>query len=188
MTKLSKQLGVREVPMDAAVRAGLTRYDWPGNVRELRNLIERTLILGRFPAEFREELAIREHRPSTMKPLTRWSAVTFWQCCTRPVAIATRPRDGWGCRERRLTANAQAGTGMTEMSSPSAAGAATSPTKRTRSVRFKLLAIALLPTLVILPLLLGVMMVRWNTKFDALLTSKVSGDLTIAHQYFTPYP
>ncbi|MBO6773147.1 MULTISPECIES: HAMP domain-containing sensor histidine kinase [unclassified Thalassospira] len=57
--------------------------------------------------------------------------------------------------------------------------------KRTRSVRFKLLAIALLPTLVILPLLLGVMMVRWNSKFDALLTSKVSGDLTIAHQYFT---
>jgi two-component system, NtrC family, sensor kinase len=58
-------------------------------------------------------------------------------------------------------------------------------TKRTRSVRFKLLAIALLPTLVILPLLLGVMMVRWNSKFDALLTSKVNGDLTIAHQYFT---
>ncbi|NIZ02968.1 sensor histidine kinase [Thalassospira lucentensis] len=57
--------------------------------------------------------------------------------------------------------------------------------KRTRSVRFKLLAIALLPTLVILPLLLGVMMVRWNSKFDALLTSKVSGDLTIARQYFT---
>ncbi|MEQ9348629.1 MAG: cache domain-containing protein [Thalassospira sp.] len=57
--------------------------------------------------------------------------------------------------------------------------------KRTRSVRFKLLAIALLPTLVILPLLLGVMMVRWNSKFDALLTSKVSGDLTIAHQYFS---
>ena len=58
-------------------------------------------------------------------------------------------------------------------------------TKRTRSLRFKLLAIALLPTLVILPLLLGVMMVRWNSKFDALLTSKVNGDLTIAHQYFT---
>jgi len=57
MTKLSKQLGVRAVPMDAAVRAGLTRYDWPGNVRELRNLIERTLILGKFPAEFRDELA-----------------------------------------------------------------------------------------------------------------------------------
>ncbi|MFH1804184.1 MAG: cache domain-containing protein [Pseudomonadota bacterium] len=52
-----------------------------------------------------------------------------------------------------------------------------------RSVRFRLLAIALLPALVILPLLLGVMMARWNTKFDSLLISKVNGDLTIAHQY-----
>jgi DNA-binding NtrC family response regulator len=41
--------------MDGAVRAGLTRYTWPGNVRELRNLIERSLILGRFPPEFRDD-------------------------------------------------------------------------------------------------------------------------------------
>ncbi|MCB1470098.1 MAG: cache domain-containing protein, partial [Rhizobiaceae bacterium] len=52
-----------------------------------------------------------------------------------------------------------------------------------RSVRFRLLAIALLPTLVILPLLLGVTIARWNAKFDATLISKVNGDLTIAHQY-----
>lgn len=52
-----------------------------------------------------------------------------------------------------------------------------------RSVRFRLLAIALLPTLVILPLLLGVTMVRWSGKFDALLTTKVNSDLTVAHQY-----
>lgn len=52
-----------------------------------------------------------------------------------------------------------------------------------RSVRFRLLAIALLPTLVILPLLLGVAIVRWNDKFNATLISKVNGDLTIAHQY-----
>lgn len=52
-----------------------------------------------------------------------------------------------------------------------------------RSVRFRLLAIALLPTLVILPLLLGVAIVRWNEKFSATLVSKVNGDLTIAHQY-----
>ncbi|MCR4265376.1 HAMP domain-containing sensor histidine kinase [Nitratireductor sp. ZSWI3] len=55
---------------------------------------------------------------------------------------------------------------------------------RGRSVRFRLLAIALLPTLVILPLLLGVAVYRWNAKFDAALISKVNGDLTIAHQYF----
>ncbi len=52
-----------------------------------------------------------------------------------------------------------------------------------KSVRFRLLAIALLPTLVILPLLLGVTMVRWSGKFDALLTTKVNSDLTVAHQY-----
>lgn len=54
-----------------------------------------------------------------------------------------------------------------------------------RSIRFRLLAIALLPTLVVLPLLLGATMARWNSKFDALLVSKVSGDLTIAHQYLS---
>lgn len=52
-----------------------------------------------------------------------------------------------------------------------------------RSVRYRLLAIALLPMLVILPLLLGVTVYRWNEKFDATLISKVNGDLTIAHQY-----
>ncbi|WP_411033325.1 cache domain-containing protein [Shinella sp. BYT-45] len=52
-----------------------------------------------------------------------------------------------------------------------------------RSVRYRLLAIALLPMLVILPLLLGVTVYRWNAKFDATLASKVNGDLTIAHQY-----
>ncbi len=57
--------------------------------------------------------------------------------------------------------------------------------RRGRSVRFRLLAIALLPTLVILPLLLGITMVRWNAKFNALLVSKVNGDLTIAHQYLS---
>src|SRR5258705_2197861 len=54
---------------------------------------------------------------------------------------------------------------------------------RGRSVRFRLLAIALLPMLVILPLLLGVAVYRWNARFDATLISKVNGDLTIAHQY-----
>lgn len=51
------------------------------------------------------------------------------------------------------------------------------------SVRYRLLAIALLPTLVILPLLLAITIYRWNVNFGALLISKVNGDLTIAHQY-----
>jgi DNA-binding NtrC family response regulator len=52
MRKLSQQLGMPQVPISDSVRAVLARYDWPGNVRELRNLIERTLILGRFPEDF----------------------------------------------------------------------------------------------------------------------------------------
>lgn len=52
-----------------------------------------------------------------------------------------------------------------------------------QSVRFRLLAIALLPTLVILPILLGVTIAQWNDRFNAMLISKVNGDLTIAHQY-----
>lgn len=54
---------------------------------------------------------------------------------------------------------------------------------RGRSVRFRLLAISLLPMIVILPLLLTITMAWWNDKFDRLLVSKVSGDLTIARQY-----
>ena len=57
MDRLSRQLGMPAVPIDAAVAEGLVAYDWPGNVRELRNLIERSLILGRFPAEVRAERA-----------------------------------------------------------------------------------------------------------------------------------
>ncbi|MEM1047452.1 MAG: cache domain-containing protein [Pseudomonadota bacterium] len=56
---------------------------------------------------------------------------------------------------------------------------------RERSVRFRLLAIALLPTLVILPLLLTISITRWSSRFDDILISKVNGDLTIAHQYLT---
>jgi two-component system, NtrC family, sensor kinase len=52
-----------------------------------------------------------------------------------------------------------------------------------RSVRYRLLAIALLPMLVILPLLLGISIYRWAARFDATLVSKVDGDLIIAQQY-----
>lgn len=51
MREISAQLGMPSVPIDAAMRAFLVRYNWPGNIRELRNLIERTVILG----EFRED-------------------------------------------------------------------------------------------------------------------------------------
>lgn len=54
---------------------------------------------------------------------------------------------------------------------------------RVRSVRYRLLAIALVPMLIILPLLLGISVYRWNLRFNAMMLSKVNDDLTIAHQY-----
>ncbi|ABL72073.1 sensor histidine kinase [Paracoccus denitrificans] len=52
-----------------------------------------------------------------------------------------------------------------------------------RSVRHKLLAIALIPVLVILPLFLGVTLYQWSHKLDRLLLVKVNSDLTVARQY-----
>lgn len=49
LTKLARQLGMPPVPLTDSAKASFLRYDWPGNVRELRNLIERSIILGRFP-------------------------------------------------------------------------------------------------------------------------------------------
>lgn len=54
-----------------------------------------------------------------------------------------------------------------------------------RSVRLRLLTLALLPLVVLLPVLLGVTMWRWIDKYDDLLISKVASDLRIAEQYFT---
>lgn len=53
-----------------------------------------------------------------------------------------------------------------------------------RSVRWRLLLIALLPLVVLLPLLLGVTMLRWVNRFDDLLIAKVASDLRVAEQYF----
>ena len=53
------------------------------------------------------------------------------------------------------------------------------------SIRLRLLVLALLPLVFLLPLLLGVTMVRWINKFDDLLIAKVASDLRVAEQYFT---
>ncbi|MBA5775670.1 cache domain-containing protein [Stappia sp. F7233] len=74
---------------------------------------------------------------------------------------------------------------MTSRAEAAAPAVSTPGGKRRLSVRYRLLAIALLPTLVIIPLLLGVTMLRWNAKFDGVLNSKVRSDLTVAHQYFS---
>lgn len=59
------------------------------------------------------------------------------------------------------------------------------PMTRVRSVRIRLLAIALLPTLVIMPVFFMVTAVNWGGRFDNLLIAKVNGELTIADQFLT---
>ena len=85
--------------------------------------------------------------------------------------IWTLLRDALASRARQLTGGWP--TGMADLARPGPV----------RSVRHRLLAIALLPTLVILPLLLGATMIRWSGKFDDLLITKVNSDLTVARQY-----
>ena len=52
-----------------------------------------------------------------------------------------------------------------------------------RTVRARLLLIALLPMLLILPVLLGATVASWSRRFDEALLAKVNGELTIAHQH-----
>ncbi|HSS64699.1 MAG TPA: sigma-54 dependent transcriptional regulator [Gammaproteobacteria bacterium] len=50
--ELSDELRVPPVPLSHEDIMKLKAYDWPGNVRELRNVIERSLLLGKLPGEF----------------------------------------------------------------------------------------------------------------------------------------
>lgn len=52
-----------------------------------------------------------------------------------------------------------------------------------KSVRLRLLLLALLPLSVLMPLLLVLAMARWNADYDAVLIAKVESDLRIAEQY-----
>jgi DNA-binding NtrC family response regulator len=51
MDQLSADLGVEPLPLDVGAMARLREHDWPGNVRELKNLIERSLMLGKLALE-----------------------------------------------------------------------------------------------------------------------------------------
>ncbi|MDH5708294.1 MAG: cache domain-containing protein [Hylemonella sp.] len=54
----------------------------------------------------------------------------------------------------------------------------------THSIRNKLLAMALLPLLVVLPLLVGALVLWGNAAYDRLLIAKVGSDLAVARGYF----
>ena len=49
--KLSAEIGVQPIELGAAELEQLQAHDWPGNVRELRNVVERSLLLGRLPSD-----------------------------------------------------------------------------------------------------------------------------------------
>ena len=67
---------------------------------------------------------------------------------------------------------------MTETAEPTTIG-------YLRSVRARLLMIALVPMLLVMPLFLGAIVTNWSARFDRLLIAKVNGELTIAHQYMS---
>ncbi len=48
---LASELGLSPVELDAQGLRKLQSHAWPGNVRELKNLIERSMLLGKSPAE-----------------------------------------------------------------------------------------------------------------------------------------
>ncbi|MEL0438078.1 sensor histidine kinase [Phycobacter sp. K97] len=52
-----------------------------------------------------------------------------------------------------------------------------------KSVRLRLLLLALVPLSVLMPLVLILAMTRWNADYDAVLIAKVDSDLRIAEQY-----
>ncbi len=51
MARLSQRLNLSALPIPPEVEEALKAQDWPGNLRELRNVVERALILGRFPPD-----------------------------------------------------------------------------------------------------------------------------------------
>ena len=60
----------------------------------------------------------------------------------------------------------------------------TSPTQGRRSIRTRLLLLALLPLGVVLPLLLAVLIIWGGDYIDRLLITKVRADLAVAHGYY----
>lgn len=91
MHKLSRDLGVPALSLEAPIRHGLTNYDWPGNVRELRNLIERSLILGEFPSEFdNEEGEDTGANEDSLKSVERRHILSVLEACGGNRAEAAR--------------------------------------------------------------------------------------------------
>jgi DNA-binding NtrC family response regulator len=73
--KLAVELGVRPYGFSKEDMARLKTYGWPGNVRELKNLVERALLLGRFPWEAFSDTTGAPDAGAGRDPLASVSAV-----------------------------------------------------------------------------------------------------------------
>ncbi len=68
---LAEDLGVEPVALGQSDIAKLQAYAWPGNVRELRNVMERSLLLGKLPSDCcQPEAAAGETLPAPGYPHT----------------------------------------------------------------------------------------------------------------------
>ncbi|WP_236914479.1 sigma-54 interaction domain-containing protein [Clostridium sp. Cult2] len=63
MSKISKRLNKKKIPIPKDIMEELMNYEWPGNVRELENFIELSINLGYVPKESGDEgtIGLKEH-------------------------------------------------------------------------------------------------------------------------------
>ncbi|WP_305844205.1 sigma-54-dependent transcriptional regulator [Photobacterium leiognathi] len=54
--QLSKDLGMKPINWTHEDILAMQAYQWPGNIRELRNMMERCILLGKWPAEYWQEI------------------------------------------------------------------------------------------------------------------------------------
>ncbi|HUG97604.1 MAG TPA: sigma-54 dependent transcriptional regulator [Gammaproteobacteria bacterium] len=69
MDVLSADLGVEPLALDARALGRLRDHAWPGNVRELKNVIERSLMLGRLALDELAPVPPTEPKPTAEYPL-----------------------------------------------------------------------------------------------------------------------
>ncbi|WP_197916884.1 sigma-54-dependent transcriptional regulator [Thiosulfatihalobacter marinus] len=89
--QISRSLGVPPLTLTEGVLLNMSRYDWPGNVRELRNLIERSLIVGEWPAEFTSSNSGEEiEAADSLAAIERRHILTVLDACEGNRAEAAR--------------------------------------------------------------------------------------------------
>ncbi|MEY4752693.1 MAG: hypothetical protein RJA44_368 [Pseudomonadota bacterium] len=87
VAQLAPQLGGTPLRLGDEELAYLQQYDWPGNVRELRNLVERSLILGRL------NVSALYQRPARPGPVDNVAAPRDVRAAPAPAPAASAPTD-----------------------------------------------------------------------------------------------